>query len=33
MSGIFDTDVESAWCPGCGNVAILDAEERGKYIK
>lgn len=28
MSGIFDTDVESAWCPGCGNVAILDAVKK-----
>ena len=28
MSGIFDTDVENAWCPGCGNFPILDAVKK-----
>ncbi|MBP2689868.1 MAG: hypothetical protein H6Q83_2055, partial [Deltaproteobacteria bacterium] len=25
MSGIFDTDAENTWCPGCGNFPILIA--------
>ncbi len=25
MRGPFDTDVENAWCPGCGNFGILKA--------
>ena len=28
MSEIFDTDVENAWCPGCGNFPILDAVKK-----
>ncbi|MBP2684609.1 MAG: pyruvate ferredoxin/flavodoxin oxidoreductase, beta subunit [Deltaproteobacteria bacterium] len=28
MSGIFDTDVENAWCPGCGNFPILNAVKK-----
>ena len=28
MSGIFETDVENAWCPGCGNVPILNAVKK-----
>jgi 2-oxoglutarate ferredoxin oxidoreductase subunit beta len=28
MGGTFDTAVESAWCPGCGNFAILTAVKK-----
>jgi 2-oxoglutarate ferredoxin oxidoreductase subunit beta len=28
MGGTFDTAVENAWCPGCGNVSILAAVKK-----
>jgi len=28
MNGTFDTDVEKAWCPGCGNFSILLAVKK-----
>ncbi len=28
MVGKFDTDVENAWCPGCGNFGILNAVKK-----
>ncbi|MGA6993158.1 MAG: 2-oxoacid:ferredoxin oxidoreductase subunit beta [Candidatus Deferrimicrobiaceae bacterium] len=28
MVGRFDSDVESAWCPGCGNFGILNAVKK-----
>ena len=28
MTDRFDTGVENAWCPGCGNFAILKAVKK-----
>jgi 2-oxoglutarate ferredoxin oxidoreductase subunit beta len=28
MAGPFDTSVENAWCPGCGNFPILNAVKK-----
>ena len=28
MGGTFDTPIESAWCPGCGNFSILTAVKK-----
>jgi 2-oxoglutarate ferredoxin oxidoreductase subunit beta len=28
MGSLFDTDVENAWCPGCGNFGVLNAVKR-----